>query len=354
MCYDSTQVAGRRIAATLVGTVFAWCAVVTPVAASPWTPSGPIASTAGVPIAFFAKKKKKKPKPKPAEEVEAGPLLTPEQAEPKRQAIRDSVQGARDAGDYERVADGLEKNGAELGDPIILLEAGETRLDIASKERDAEAASKGIEDTRIALDILHLFAEVESGSATTDWIVIAPADSTALISRAEEQLDRGEGLLSDIEAEKAAAAQASAGDGDKKKKKKRDRKKREKGDAKPGTGMIAAGSVFIVAGVAGVSMVIAGTSISAAKQKEVEKHEVTDPEIDDLDKAGNRANLMAYLGAGLAVAGLAVGIPLLVVGAKKRKNGKGGGTTAGVGRRELALSPIFGGGTSGVALRGRF
>lgn len=341
-----------RFGATIVGIAFAWCGISTPVAASPW--AAPTASAAQTPIAFFAKKKKKK-KPKPAAEEEpAGPLLTPEGAEPKRQAIRDSVQGARDAGDLDRVADGLEKNGADLGDPIIFLEAGEARLEHAKKERDAEAAAKGIEDTRIALDILQLFAEVEAGTATTDWIVIAPADSTALISRAEEQIDTGESLLQEIEAEKAAAAQANAGKGDKEKKKRKKRNKGEPRDSKPGTGMIAAGSVFIVAGVAGVSMVIAGTTLSAKQQKIVEKHMVTDPQIDSIDAAGNRANMIAYVGAGLAVAGIAVGLPLLIVGAKKRKNGKAPPSTAARLRQELVVSPTFGRGGSGIALRGRF
>lgn len=305
--------------------------------------------TSGVPAAFFAKKKKKKPKP--AAEEPTGPLLTPEDAEPKRQAIRDSVQGARDAGDYTRVAEGLERNGGELGDPIIFIEAGETRLDVAAKQRDAEAAAKGIEDTRIALDILHVFAEIEAGTATTEWIVVAPADSTTLISRAEEQLDRGETLLAEIEAEKTAAAQASA-KGDKKKKK-RDRKKREKGDAKPGTGMIAAGSVLTVVGVAGVSMVIAGVTTSASKQKEVEKLDRTDPKVEDLDAAGNQANLIAYIGAGMAVAGLAVGLPLIIIGAKKRKQGKSSASAA-IQRHGLAVSPAFGATGGGLSLRGRF
>jgi hypothetical protein len=347
-------VAAKRIAATTVGVIFAWCAVATPVAASPWVPSGQAVSVGGVPAAYFAKKKKKK-KPKPAAEEPAGPLLTPEQAEPKRQAIRDSVQGARDAGDYTRAAEGLERNGQDLGDPIILIEAGETRLDVAAKQRDAEAAAKGIEDTRIALDILHVFAEVEAGSATTEWIVIAPGDSTALISRAEEQLDRGETLLGEIEAEKAAAAQASAGkSGDKKQKKKKKKGKRDKGDAKPGTGMIAAGSVFTVVGVAGIGMVIAGVTTSAAKQKEVEKLDRTDPKVDDLDAAGNRANLIAYIGAGMAVAGLAVGLPLIIIGAKRRKQGKSTPASAAIRRHDLAVAPSFGANGGGFSLRGRF
>jgi hypothetical protein len=343
-----------RVGATIIGVVFAWGSIATPVMAAPWG-AGSVASGEPLPFGHFADaKKKKKKKPKPAvEEEPAGPLLTPEGAEPKRQAIRDSVQGARDAGDYGRVAEGLETNGAELGDPIILLEAGETRLDIAQKSRDAEAAQKGIDDTKAALDILYLFADVEAGKASTDWIVISPADSTALISRGEEQLDHGEELLSSIEAEKAAAAQANAGKGGDKKKKQR--KKRERGDAKPGTGMIAAGSAFIVVGVAGVSMVIAGAVWSKRQQKEVEKHMVTDPQIDAIDAAGNKANNIAYSGAALAGLGVVVGLPLLIVGLKKRKAaGNAPSTTAERMRRSLVVSPMFGGGTNGVALRGRF
>jgi hypothetical protein len=308
----------------------------TTVAPGAWVPSAP--------YLMLAKKKKK---PAAAEE-EPGPRLTPDAAEPKRQAIRDAVQPARDAGNLAEVADGLERNAAQLGDPVTMLEAAEARLEAAKKDRKTDTAEAAIETSKRSLDILHFYAAVNNGEATSDWLVIEPGDAGGLIDRADGVVRDAEALIEEIEAEDDAEGAAAPADGGKKAK-----KKRKKGEAKPGTGMIAAGSVFTLVGVAGVSMVVAGTVISAGKQNDVEKFSPGDPEVDKLDDEGKRANLIAYIGAGVAVAGFAVGLPLIIIGAKKRKQGKAPPASAST-RSSLVLAPVFGGGTAALSLRGRF
>src|SRR5690606_14731534 len=103
-------------------------------------------------------------------------------------------------------------------------------------------------------------------------------------------------------------------------------------------------------GVGGLSMVAAGTAISARRQKEVEDLmlPMDQAEVDRLDAEGSKANNIAYIGAGVAVAGLAVGIPLLVVGVMRRK--KGNPPASASVQVVPAMSRRFG----GVALQGRF
>ncbi|MBK8238139.1 MAG: hypothetical protein IPK74_21635 [Deltaproteobacteria bacterium] len=330
-----------------MGLIFTWCA-------GTLLPTPAQAHGVGVAAAPFAMMAKKKKKPKAAVEESSDPALSSAEADTKRQAIRDSVQAERDAGNMGNVADGLQRNAEELGDPITMLEAGEARLDVAQKDRDTEAAEAAIATTRIALDILHFYAAVDAGQVTSDWQVISPSDASGLIDKADAQIERAQALIEEIEAEKTAASEVASGGAGKKKKK----KKREKGDAKPGTGLIAAGSIFTAVGVGGASIAIAGLAISSSKQKEVEKHMPGDPEVDELDKAGKRANVLGFVGVGVAVVGLAVGLPLIVVGAKKRKAADGGvPSTAYRHDRERAymtIVPAIGQTSQGLLLQGRF
>jgi len=330
------RVAGRRGVAAAIG-IFFGIADIAPAYADAELGVG--ASIAGPTVAFFAKKKKKAPEP--------GPRLTPDAAEPKRQAIRDAAQPSRDAGDFAAAADSLERNAAQLGDPVTMLESAEVRLEGAKKDRNVVAAEASIETSKRALDILHFYAAVNNGEATSDWLVIEPGDASGLIERGDGVVTQAQGVIDEIEAEngsKVAAGPAKAG-----KKKKR----RKKGESKPGTGMIAAGSIFTAVGVGGVSMVIAGTVISASKQNEVEKLMPADAEVKELDDAGKRANLIAYIGAGVAVAGIAIGLPLLILGVKKRKQGSAPPSTASV-RASLVVAPAFAPGAAALSLRGRF
>ncbi|MBX7078916.1 MAG: hypothetical protein K1X88_06985 [Nannocystaceae bacterium] len=343
--------AGRRIGATAVGLVFTWGSAA-PSLASARVTDGVAWAAPALPAMMMLAKKKKKPA---AEESAPGPSLTPEAAEAKRKEIRDGVAGAKESGDFAAVADGLQGSAEELGDPVTMLEAGEARLEQAKKDRDADAAQAAIETTRVALDMLHFYAAVDAGAASSDWLVIAPADAGGLIEQADAQIEAAEALIKEIEAEKTQAAGGTVAAADDKKKK-RKRKKRAKGDGPAeGTGFIAAGSIFTVIGIGGAGMGVGGLAVSSSKQKEVEKHMMGDPEVADLDKAGKRANILGYAGLGVAVVGLAVGLPLIIVGAKKRKAGKSTPSAAArASERAWSIAPSFGRGGTGLVVQGRF
>lgn len=317
---------------------------------TPMTVAGP--ATAAPASLFKPKKKKKKKrgggkkKKKRAKKPEKkGPDLTPNDAESKREAIRGAAQGDVDSGDYAAAAQTMEDNAAQLGDPISFLEAADLRIRAAEKDRDISQAESAITSAQIAGDIAGFYEDVGAGMQQSGWLVIDPASAGDLSARADSTIERAEALIAEIEAEQAEDAPVAAvGD----KAPKANKKPREK---KPGLALIAAGSALSVVGAGGVSMAIAGLVISSRKQKEVEDTMLPAEQdrVDELDKEGNRANIIAFVGAGIAVVGFGVGIPLVIVGAKRRKDAKNAPASA-----HLKLAPKFSRGSAGLALSGRF
>lgn len=294
-----------------------------------------------VPLAFKKKKKKKKPAAaKPSR-------LSPDAAEGKRQAIRDAVQSDRDSGNMDAVARGLEDNGALLGDPVVIMEAGEVRLGIAEQERDTDQAQRSIETTHVALDILYFYDAVSDGQTHSDWLVIEPGSASGLISDARRQIDRAESLIEEIERERSAAE----GSGDAPVVSQRKADKKERKPMRPGTGLIIAGTAFTAVGVAGAGLGFAGLAISSSKQKEVDGKQIPDEqdEVERLDEEGRRANIMGYTGIAVAAGALAIGIPLLVVGVMKRKKSKNPSASAGI-----QLTPVMSAHHNGFMLTGSF
>jgi hypothetical protein len=302
-----------------------------------------------VPHALYKKKKKKKAKKKVEGPAKIGPEVTIESANTKREAIRAAAKGDADAGNFAAAAKTLEDNGAILGDPVVYLEAADLRLKAAEKDRDIDQAEMAIESSRVAADISGYYEAVAAGSAESAWMVIDPSTASDLSSRAADTIARGEKLIEELEEEKEnAGASVASGPSDKPK---RERKKRKKGDMKPGTGLIAAGSGMLVVGAAGVSMAIAGLVISSRKQKEVEDLvlPMDQAEVDKLDDEGNRANTIAIAGAVVAAVGVGVGIPLVVIGVKRRKQANAAPASA-----SLRLVPRLSRGSAGLAITGRF
>lgn len=284
--------------------------------------------------------KKKKPK---TDDAPPPPGITPEAAEPKRQAIRDAVNSAKIAEDHDAVADGLERNAAELGDPVTMLEAARARLDAAKAKKNKGDAEAAIETARRALDMAHFYAAVEAGEAPGDWLVIDPSDASELVGEGEAVVADAEAYLEELEKADVPPPPTPGRD------------KRAKRERKPGTGMIAGGSALMVVGAGGLGMVVAGVVIGARKQNEVEKFEddSANPEVEDLDAAGKQANLVAFIGAGVAVVGIAVGLPLIVVGAKKRKASGNPPATARA-RDTWRVAPAISARGAGFGLSGRF
>ena len=278
----------------------------------------------------------------------AAPSISPENAGEKRDAIRDAAAKHEKKEDWEAQADSLESDALLLGDPITLLESVDARLKHAEAEQSVEACEQAIETTYVALDILHFYDAVSTESVRSRWLVIDPDLAGDLIGDAEAKITEAEELIEEIEAgpeetEDGAAVASAPG--------KPKREKKQRGPAKPGTGLIAGGAAAAAIGVAGLGVGFAGLATGASKQKEVEELMVPaqQEEVDKLDEEGRRANTMGIVGLAVGGGALALGTALIVVGVMKRK--KAGSVPASA---SVRVAPLFAGHTNGVALQGRF
>lgn len=274
--------------------------------------------------------------------------LTPAEAEPKREAIRSAVADDVKAEKWGDAADTTESNAAQLGDPLSFRDAAQHRLAQAKADRDIDAANAAIETAKIALDILHYYDAVAGGEVESEWLPIEPSSASSSISEVEGIVSDAEELIAEIEAEQAAGE--GGGGGATPAGKAKNKKKRERKPAQPGTVFIAIGSAFAVIGLGGAGLGVAELVISSKKQKEVEKLTLPDDqsEVERLDEEGSKANKLGYVGLGIAAAGLAVGVPLIVVGVMRRKKGNPGAAV------QLRVAPMMSRGFGGVALQGRF
>lgn len=272
--------------------------------------------------------------------------ISPERAEEKRAAIRDSVSQARAEGQWVDVAESLEEDAASLGDPVTMLEAGAAWLEAAQAQSDVDYVERGVEATRTALDMLYFYRDVANQSVRSQWRVIEPSRAQGLIEDGRAQLERAEEVLDAIENPKSGERGAKASQ--RKGKKRQSKRRRDKQPAKPGTGLLAAGGVMTVLGAGGGGLAIAGLTLSLSKQREVEELDpVADADrVATLDEEGDRANLFAYIGLGVAGGGLAIGIPMLVVGALRRKRGQP--------RQTWLILPRMSADSPGVTFLGQF
>ena len=270
----------------------------------------------------------------------AAPSISPDKAGESRDAIRESADKHGD--NHEAKADAFESDGKLLGDPISLLAAADARLAQGEAEQSVEACEAAIETTMVALDMLHFYDAVSTGSASSRWLVIEPGLASGLIGDAEAKIERAEALIEEIENGDPVAEEDTVAAAGKPAKKKR--------EGKPGTGLIVAGSVLAGLGLGGVGVGFAGLGISSSKQKEVEGKSVPaeQADVDKLDEEGRRANLMGVFGLAAGGAVLVGGTALIIVGVIKRKKGAPSAAA------RLHVSPVLTRHASGVSLTGRF
>jgi hypothetical protein len=226
---------------------------------------------------------------------------TPQKAEKKREAARQTAAPDLAAGAHERAANMLAQAARDLADPVLFIESAEECLTGAEEAMDPTLIDVGMERARIALDMLHF-----QRNSKTRWVVVEPALIDSLVARANAVLQRGDELGREI-----ASAMSSAV---------------EEADAeeKRARALVIAGSVVTGLGVAGAAMGITGLGLGAARQKEAEALDLDAPgamdELDDLDQAGRRANIFAYVGGALALVGVTTGTVLIAVGKKKQRD----------------------------------
>src|SRR5690606_22690432 len=217
-------------------------------------------------------------------------ILSTERAAEKRAAIREGVASDRAAKRFRKVGQSLERDAAMIGDPLTLLDAGEAWLEAARVSRDKDEALHAEELTLVALDILHFYRDVAAGKTRSRWSVVTGEEAADGTERSDAQPEAVRALIEEIEnpppAKAAAREGAASKKGSKTRKPRREKKPREPRERKPGTGMLAAGSVMTILGAGGGGLALAGLIISTQKQREVETLDaVMDAErVEQLDR----------------------------------------------------------------------
>ncbi len=257
------------------------------------------------------------------------PKVTPSDAAAKRAEAQ--VRGKALAESGESIAAGIEFDNAaaELGDPVLYLDAGDAYLAGCEESRNKELAEASMERAYISLDILYFHLDK---SADKNFRLVEASEIPTLIIRAQQLVENSQALIEEIEAEEAAAVTTPPEDG-------APAPKRKNGQA----GKIA-GIALISAGAVGLGVGVAGIALGVRHQQNAEHSTVYGAEYDAVADKGERANLLAYVGVpvGLVLAG--AGIAVLVLTSKKNKKSQD----------KYSVVPTFNRHGTGVAVSGRF
>lgn len=260
------------------------------------------------------------------------PKVKPEDAAVKRAAAE--VRGNALVKSGESIAAGIEFDNAaaELGDPVLYLDAGEAYLTGGEKSRNKELAEASIERANISLDILYFHLD---SSADKNFRLVEATEIPALIVRAQDLVEDSEMLIEEIEAEEAAAAAKPVKEG-------APPPKRKTGRAAKITGI-----AFIGAGAVGLGIGAAGIALGVRHQQNAEHSTVYGEEYDRVAAKGETANKLAFIGipVGLVLAG--VGVTILVLTSKKHKKKKRK-------KDKYSVVPTLDRRSTGVAVSGRF
>ena len=256
-------------------------------------------------------------------------VVTPADAAAKRAPAQARGRALLDQG--ESIGAGIEFDNAaaELGDPVLYLDAGNAYYAGAQKSRDPELAKAAIERAAIALDILYF--HLDSG-ADKDFRLVESSEIPQLIVRAQELTDEAEALIEEIEAESAEP------EDEPKKKKKRGKMDRDKA-------LLLSGALLTTGGIVGIALGVTGMGLGYARQLDAEHPAVYGEEYDTVASRGQRANTLAYVAFPVGAVLLGTGIALIVVSKKgtkgKKKKRK---------EEKLTFSPTL----RGVQVSGRF
>ncbi len=253
-------------------------------------------------------------------------VVTPQSAGTARSQI---LEGASSLS-ADRAARILRDRGAEMSDPILLLEAADAYLRSATEQQLVEEAQAAINTAEVAQDLLYFLG---SDQASPDWQPVDASQRAAALTRSDEIIARAHQIERDIEDERNRPPPVQV---------------QAQRKQAPGTAMIASGSALLVLGVAGTALGTAGVVLGNGYQKDVEAVGVPGPEASELDRKGASANTMAIAGFAVGGVGLIAGTALLVVGSQKRKKAQATSSAS------LMVVPAIGAGSQGLVLTGRF
>lgn len=267
--------------------------------------------------------------------------LTADAAASARKPTQDKAKSLLESSPDD-AAELLADEAAKKADPVLHIDAAEAYKVAGAKNKSRVDLENGIEQARVGLDILYF---LQDPRADPDWQPVEAAKVASEISRGEKAIEGCERAIEDLSNKKEEPAPVVEDEGRKK-------------APRDGRGLIAAGSVFTLVGVAGLAMIGGGVGMGVSAQNHVEGLNASDPDYAEQkakdDDKGALGNTLVYAGIPVAVVGLATGIALLVVGVKKRKKYRAehGGSDDNTAR--VQVLPMMGRGVGGLSLSGRF
>lgn len=268
-------------------------------------------------------------RPLPISKVKA-PKVTPADADAKRIPVQERARAFASSGALLEAGREYDNGAAELGDPVLFLDAAEAYLDAAANDGDVELAHGAIERAHKALDISYFHLD---SAADKNFRVVDTGDVPGLIARANDLIARGESLIEEIErAEDTPPAPAVT---------ERERK------AKPGRIKIVSGAALATLGGGLLVMGIVGLGVGAARQNDAEDPTIYGEEYDAIERRGKRANVIAGVGLAVGAVAMGAGVALILSGRKDAKKAREGD-------RVVRMAPMFGSQTGGFTLSGRF
>lgn len=231
----------------------------------------------------------------------------------------------------------------ELGDPELFLSAATLAHDEAKSSRDLELAQLAVTLALTTGDISSYLADERNYDAT-DWRPVTRDRAAQITLQAQVLADSSRDLIREIEAERAAA-EAEA-------ERLRLAALEQPRERRPGTGMIVGGSIALGFAAAGIGLLTAGLVTGQAHQREADALSLPAEldQLEQIDRMGATSNALAYVGGAVAGVGVAVGIALLVVGAKRRK----AEPSATAASQHLLVDGWLDRNGGGLSLRGRF
>jgi hypothetical protein len=258
------------------------------------------------------------------------PKITPSDAEAKRVAVQERARSLVAVGEFREAGVAYDEGASQLGDPVLFLDAAEAYLQAAEEERDVGLAQGAIERASTAMDISYFHLD---SAADKNFRLVDTEDVPDLIARANQIIARGETLTEDIRREADAPPPPPDRAADK--------------QTKPGRIKLISGAALATIGGGLLVMGVAGLGVGAARQKDARDPTVYGEEYDDVERRGKQANVIAGVGLALGAVALGAGVALILSGRKDAAKAKHSD-------KVVRMGPMFGSGTGGLTLSGRF
>lgn len=247
---------------------------------------------------------------------------TPAESETRRASVRSTVDALPPSAGIERLA----KEGYRLKDPLLLLDSGQKALARSIKTPDTEALFRARTHTTVAIDML---VYLQKPRVKSRWTPVESAQLATYAASAAALLHEIEGRIEEIRRKRSEALRAT-----------------NEPSEKTGKGSLASGAVLTSIGISGAALGLTGALLGRQAQKKIDDPSIYGSTWDEWNTKGRNANLMALVGAGAAVAGLAIGIPLIVSGTKAKRR---------AGQRESAATSLrIAPQPQGLVVMGRF